>query len=146
MTNFGISSILVRAFLSFGVLFAIYNSSGYSYFHWIVSGFGESSAGEGFVLLMIKLSVGLFLLVVVLTFTSIVYHAVGIAGIALLLLLTAPVTTAFGYYFIDTWGFATVLFTGGGIFFTMGLVYSNLRYRLSGQVQPASNNSPRAQL
>lgn len=146
MTNFGISSILVRAFLSFGVLFAIYNSSGYSYFHWIVSGFGESSAGEGFVLLMIKLSVGLFLLIVVLSFISIVYHAVGIAGIALLFLLTTPVTTAFGYYFIDSWGFATVFLTGGGIFLTMGLVYSNLRFRLSGQVQPASHNSTRPQL
>ncbi len=87
MTNFGLSSILVRALLVFGILFAIYNPSKYSYFHWIFSGFDDSGVGYGLVMVMLKIAVGLFLAIVLLTFASIIYHGVGIIGGAILLML-----------------------------------------------------------
>jgi hypothetical protein len=140
MTNFGLSSILVRALLVFGVLFAIYNPSEYSYFHWIFSGFDDSGVGYGLVMVMLKIAVGLFLAIVLLTFASIIYHGVGVIGGAILLMLTIPLTIVIGYYLMATWGLPTVILTGLGMFTTMGLIYSNLRYRLSAQVQPASTN------
>ena len=143
MTNFGISSILVRALLVFGVLFAIYNTSGYSYTHWVFSGFGGSGVGYGLVLAMLKFAVGLFLMVIILTCTSILYHGVGIFGGVVLLLLSVPLTIVIGFFFLSSWGFPSVVLTGIGLFLTMGLIYSNLRYRLSAQVQPASTNPGR---
>ena len=143
MTNFGLSSILVRALLVFGVLFSIYNPSDYSYFHWVISGSEDSDVVYSLVMLTFKFAVGLFLSFILLTFGSIIYHGVGIVGAVILLVLSILLTIVIGYYFLATWGFATVTLTGIGVFTTMGLVYSNLRYRLSAQVQHASTNPGR---
>ena len=87
-----------------------------------------------------------FLVVILLSFASVIYHGVGLFGIVILALLALPITIAIGALFIQLWGLAMIVLIGLGIFIFMGLVYSNLRYRLSAQVQPASHNPGRPSL
>jgi hypothetical protein len=146
MNSFGISSIVVRFLLVYGVLFAIYNPSGFSYWHWVFSASVDNGVGYGLIMLMTKIAAGLFLVVILLSFASVIYHGVGLFGIVILALLALPITIAIGALFIQLWGLAMIVLIGLGIFIFMGLVYSNLRYRLSAQVQPASHNPGRPSL
>ncbi len=146
MNSIGISGIVVRFLLVYGVLFAIYNPSGFSYLHWAFSASADNGIGYWLIMLMVKIAAGLFLLVILLSFASVIYHGVGLLGIVILGLLALPITIAIGYLFIQSWGLAMIVLIGLGIFMFMGLVYSNLRYRLSAQVQPASHNPGRPSL
>ena len=140
MYSFRISSIVVRSLMVYGLLFAIYNPSGYSYFHWITDWSGEVSLLSWAVYLLLKLSIGIVLFIISWTIVSVVYHGVGRIGMVLLSLLTLTTTPIIWMLWRDSWGVQVVLLIGVGLFFSIGVVYSNLRYRFSAQVQPASAN------
>ena len=112
------------------VVFATYNPSGHSYFHWLI----DPDEGR----LSLKILVGLGLLVLNLTFGYATARAIGWTGV----LATAALFAATVWALLDAgyltglafWGWVTVLLTLLATLFAIGVSWSYIRNRLSGQV------------
>jgi hypothetical protein len=128
--SFRPSSVVVRVFAVFGLVFATYNPSGYSYFHWLFQ-FTESGW-------LLKIAVGILMAFLYWVIVSITRLALGVIGGSLLLLVV--VSTFGAMWQLDLWPLnsvsaSIVLLSMIAIYLTIGVVYSPLRHRLSGQVQ-----------
>lgn len=127
--KFGIYSITLRWFLIAGIILATYNPSGRSYYHWVTTADVEIS---------LKISLGLFLFALNLIFIRLTFRAMGYYGV---LLLTTVITSIaitlprMGWVSLDTWPlyqFYILIFFSIAV--TLGVSWSALRTRLSGQV------------
>ena len=128
--SFRPSSIVVRVFLVFGLVFSTFNPSGYSYFHWVM----DIDSGQ----LLLKLAVGLGLAFCYWIVFSITCLALGVTGGLLLLFLL--IFSVGALWQLDIWPFNTLswiiaVLSMVAVYFSVGVVYSPLRHRLSGQVQ-----------
>lgn len=139
--KFGISNILVRIALSYGVLLAIYNPSGYSYLHWLVSWGNVESLMAVFSAVVLKLAAGLFLIMVCAALGSVIYNAMGRIAVLVVGLFSLSVTPIIYVVAGDLWGIQGTLLAGLGLFVSIGITYPGLRHRLSSQVQPANPQS-----
>lgn len=127
--KFGFYSILLRWLLIATVIFGTYNPSGRSFFHWAL---------ESDVDLSLKLSVGLVLLALNLTFVQLTFRALGTIGF--LLLATCMISIAFTLIKLEfvslyTWELIQlyiILFLTLAL--TIGVCWSAIRTRISGQV------------
>jgi hypothetical protein len=139
--KFGVSSILVRFALAYGVSFSIYNPSGYSYVHWLFSWNGYGSFVELITALVLKLATGLLLLIICSVMASVIYNAMGRVAILVVSLFSLSVTAIIWFAGKDLWGIEGTILVGIGLFVSIGLVYSGIRHRLSGQVQHGTINT-----
>lgn len=127
--HFGLVNILVRWLFIAGVVFAIYNPTGRSYVHWLV----EAEAPRS-----VKLFVGCFLLTAMIVFMASTHRSLGriglvVLGVFLLTIAGALLQTGivdYGNRIALTVGFQLLLVSG----LTVGLCWSAIRARLSGQV------------
>jgi hypothetical protein len=127
--KFGFFSILLRWLLVATVIFGTYNPSGRSFAHWAL----ESDAD-----LLLKLSVGLVLLALNLTFIQLTFRALGTIGVLLLAIcLISIALTLIKLEFVSlyTWELLQlyiILFLTLAL--TIGVCWSAIRTRISGQV------------
>lgn len=128
--QFSYPNLLARWLAAMFVVFATYNPSGHSYFHWLFD------ADEG--RLSLKILVGLGLLVLNLTFGYATARAIGWTGVvatAALFASTVWVLVDAGYLVgMGLWGWVTVVLTLLATLFAIGVSWSYIRNRLSGQV------------
>lgn len=127
---FSYPNLVARWLAAMFVVFATYNPSGHSYFHWLM----DPDEGR----LSLKILVGLGLLVLNLTFGYATARAIGWTGV----LATAALFAATVWALLDAgyltglafWGWVTVLLTLLATLFAIGVSWSYIRNRLSGQV------------
>ncbi|NQW01885.1 MAG: hypothetical protein HQ483_19425 [Rhodospirillales bacterium] len=126
---------LVRLLVVFAVVFAAYNPSGFSYVHWVV----QDAGGP----LSLKIAVGIFLLIVFYLMLSVTYGAFRPAGLVAgaltavlfsvqILLIAQPesrMAVAGDYVLFAVY----VALMSVAIVIGLGLVWSKLLYRLTGQ-------------
>lgn len=127
--KFGIYSIILRWFLIAAVVFGTYNPSGRSFVHWAL----ESDADVS-----LKISVGLVVFALNLTFIQLTFRALGSAGVALLAICLISIAITFwrldlvAFYTWELLQLYIIMFLT--IALTIGVCWSALRARLSGQV------------
>lgn len=124
---FSYSSFFVRWLVAVFLVIATYNPSGYSYFHWIAEG---TTALWPF-----KALAGVLLIVVYGLYGLATLRALGYAGIALMTALSGSIVWVLAEMKLLT-GFATpmVLLLLLANVLAIGVSWSHIRYRLSGQV------------
>jgi hypothetical protein len=125
--RFDWTSLVARALFSFFVVFAAYNPSGHSYWHWLIGG------EAGF---WTKFAVGLVLLGTHAFILENVRSVLKLRGILLVL------SILFGSWMalsresaVGAWtasGSGVVLLTGLALLYTAGLSYSHLHSRIAG--------------
>jgi len=127
--KFGFYSVFLRWFLVAGIILATYNPSGRSYYHWVTTSDVEIS---------LKISVGLFLFAVNLMFIRLTFRAIGYYGVALLSVVVISIGITLpriGWVTLETWPiFQLYILIFFSFIVTLGVSWSALRQRLSGQV------------
>ena len=129
---FGWSNIFVRTLFASGIVFCTYNPYGRSYLHWVF---------EGFDLWVVKVFAGVGLVAAYWLMLNVTWLALGYTGTVLTLLVVATFFGALwqvGILPFTSWTVELALLVGLITFFSIGLSFSGLRYRLSRQVQPGS--------
>ena len=127
--SFGIQGFVIRWIMAMFLVLATFNPSGYSYFHWIT----ELDDGDW----VLKLLIGVVLVILYATFGLATQRSLGRIGIAAWLLFFATVTwllVDLGLIRIAGGGsFATVALVDLANILAIGLSWSYIRARLSGQ-------------
>ncbi|MBU0724603.1 MAG: hypothetical protein KJ904_06925 [Alphaproteobacteria bacterium] len=112
------------------LVFATYNPSGHSYFHWVM----DMESGRW----SIKILVGLCLIVLHLTFAYATARAIGAVGVLATTTLFSSAVWALvdlGYLSdLGLWGWVTVILSLLATLLAIGVSWSYIRNRLSGQV------------
>ena len=127
--KFGIYSIILRWFLIAAVVFGTYNPSGRSFVHWAL----ESDADFS-----LKISVGLVIFALNLTFIQLTFRSLGYAGVFLLAICMISIAITFWrlefvtFYSWELLQLYIIMFVT--IALTIGVCWSAMRTRLSGQV------------
>ncbi len=123
-------SFLVRWVLSMFIVFATYNASGFSFYHWLTN--GDSSNWP------LKIFTGLALLTIYGIYTIAIWRSMGPVGVsAAAAAFTALIWTLIDYGLLDLGDPNAVPTVVGGLFGTVlgfGISWSHIRTRLSGQV------------
>jgi len=123
-------SFLIRWLLGMSVVFATYNTSGYSYYHWVTS---NSEGGWP-----LKIFLGLCLLTLVGIAALAIWRAMGPIGVsASVATLTAMVWILVDVGLLDldnNNAVGTVVGTLVATILTFGVSWSHIRTRLSGQI------------
>jgi hypothetical protein len=134
----GWKGIVARVVAANALVLATYNPTGWSYHHWATRSLGDFSPA--------KAIVGAVLLCAWVLYVRAALHALGFLGVALIALVTAAVV----WLFAD-WGWfdpsqpramAWILLLTLGFVLGIGLTWSILRRRLTGQVD--IEESPRS--
>ena len=127
--SFGIQGFVIRWIMAMFLVLATFNPSGYSYFHWIT----DLDDGDW----VLKLLIGVVLVILYATFGLATQRSLGRIGIAAWLLFFATVTwllVDLGLIRIAGGGsFATVALVDLANILAIGLSWSYIRGRLSGQ-------------
>lgn len=130
-------SFLVRWALSLFVVFASYNASGYSYYHWLITGTADDWP--------LKIFIGLALLTMYGIYAIAIWRSMGPVGVAAAVsALTALVWTLVDYRLLDLNSDNSVSTIVGGLvatILTFGISWSHIRTRLSGQVDSKDVNT-----
>ena len=125
--RFDWTSIVARVLFSFFVVFAVYNPTGHSYWHWMQQG----SAG-----FWAKLAVGLGLLVVHIFICSTTLSVLKWRGVALIVALLFSGWMALSHQAGLSQGSASgtivVALTGLALLYAAGLSYSHIHHRIAG--------------
>lgn len=128
--HFSYPHVVVRWLAAMFLVLATYNPSGHSYVHWLLD--GESGRWS------IKILVGLCLIVLHLTFIYATARAMGLIGVmSTVTLFAAAVWTLIdlGYLTgLSIWGWITVLLCLLATLLSVGVCWSYVRHRLSGQI------------
>ena len=123
-------SFVVRWILSMFIVFATYNPTGYSYYHWLTNG----PSGD----LPLKIFTGLTLLTLYGIYAIAIWRSMGPIGLsASAAALIAMVWTLVDYGLLDldnTNSVATVVNSLFATILAFGVSWSHIRTRLSGQV------------
>jgi hypothetical protein len=133
---FNASSFLVRWVLAMFIVFATYNASGYSYYHWITGISPGSWPLKSFAGVCLLTSYGIFAIAI--------WRSLGPVGVATSAAsLTALVWTLVDYNLLDLNNPNAVATVVGTLFATIlsfGVSWSHIRTRLSGQVDSKDVN------
>lgn len=127
--KFGLYSIFLRWLLVAGIVFATYNPSGRSFFHW---------APEADVDFSLKLAVGLVLLTANLTLLNLALRSLGYIGTFLVAISTISIAVTLERLELvrletrDSLVLYIILFLTLAL--TLGVCWSAIRTRISGQV------------
>jgi hypothetical protein len=125
--RFDWASIVTRVLFSFFVVFAVYNPSGHSYWHWIQQG----SAG-----FWAKLALGIGLLVLHIFICSTTLSVLKWRGVALIVALLfsgwMAVSRQTGLDQGSWSGTVVVALTGLALLYAAGLSYSHIHHRIAG--------------
>jgi hypothetical protein len=125
--RFDWTSIVARVLFSFFVVFAVYNPTGHSYWHWMQQG----SAG-----FWTKLAVGIGLLVLHIFICSTTVSVLKWRGVALIVALLFSAWMALsGQAGLDQGGASrtiVVALTGLALLYAAGLSYSHIHHRIAG--------------
>lgn len=127
--DFDWKTVVARGLLSLVVVFGVYNPSGRSYFHWVISGFDW---------VWLKIAVGVLLYAILATFWYTTRSVLGRSGVLLVVIFWVAATLAASRFLGPTRFDLTVLTVWALIaiaaVFTAGLCYSHLHKRLGGIV------------
>ena len=127
---FSYPGIIVRWLMSMFVVFAIFNPSGYSYVHWVLRDADQPWS--------LKVLAGLLLGSLVTTFLLATVRALGLRGIVAASGLLAAATWAMidlGLFRnLSHSAYLTIVLTVIASILTLGLSWSNLTLRVTGQV------------
>jgi len=130
------TSFLVRWALSMFVVFATYNATGYSYYHWLTG----VSPGDW----PLKIFTGLFLLTLFGIYALAIWRSMGPIGVAsTVAAFTALIWSLVDYQLLDLNNDNAVTTVVGALFatiLTFGISWSHIRTRLSGQVDSKDVN------
>lgn len=129
MNKFSWASLLVRLLLSVALVFATFNPSGHSFYHWVAHNTGAPSP--------IVVVVGLALLIAWIIFLKSTTSAIGVFGLVLIVAFLAAVSWLFA-----SWGWfdpdnanalvwVALLILSGVL--AIGLSWASIRQRLTGQ-------------
>ncbi|MEI6987304.1 MAG: DUF6524 family protein [Rhodospirillaceae bacterium] len=133
---FNAASFLVRWVLAMFIVFATYNASGYSYFHWVVGAGAENWPLKSFIGVTLLTSYGVFAIAI--------WRSLGPVGVATSAAsLTALIWTLVDYNLLDLNNpnaVATVVGTLFASILSFGVSWSHIRTRLSGQVDSKDVN------
>jgi uncharacterized membrane protein len=133
---FNASSFLVRWVLAMFIVFATYNASGYSYYHWVTGAGAENWPLKSFIGVTLLTSYGIFAIAI--------WRSLGPVGVATSAAsLTALVWTLVDYNLLDLNNPNAVATVVGTLFATIlsfGVSWSHIRTRLSGQVDSKDVN------
>ena len=125
--RFGWASIVARVLFSFFVVFAVYNPSGHSYWHWIQQG----SAG-----FWAKMAVGVGLLIVHISIATTTVSVMRWRGVLLIVALLFSGWMAVSNHAALGHGGApstiVIALTGLALLYAAGLSYSHIHHRISG--------------
>ncbi|GAB6057028.1 DUF6524 family protein [Desulfonatronum parangueonense] len=127
--KFGVYSVLLRWMLIAGIILGTYNPSGRSYYHWATTADVEIS---------LKISVGLILFALNMIFVRLTFRSMGLSGALVLTLVVTSVAVTLprmGWVTLvnlDMFILYVILFFSFAL--TLGVSWSALRTRLSGQV------------
>lgn len=125
LTLFG---IFIRFVVATGLVFATFNPSGYSYYHWVINR-GDSS-------LPLLLIAGLVLLIGWLIFLRATMRSLGLIGVGLVLALLASfvwLAIDFKIISLGTQLFTYIVLVICSLVLTIGISWSHIRRRISGQ-------------
>jgi hypothetical protein len=130
-------SFLGRWIMTMFVVFATYNASGYSYYHWITGPGSESWP--------LKLFLGFVLFTFYGVFAMAIWRSMGPVGVASTIgAMTAAVWALVDYQMLDLNtenSVSTVVSTIFATLLAIGISWSHIRTRLSGQVDSKDVNS-----
>ena len=131
----GITLRLIAALL---LVYASYNPTGYSYFHWVEAAFTKPETPAWYDTPALKFLVGVILFTVWLVFLNATRHSLGLLGVALVLSLCGGAIwllaewDVFSPDNIDLIIHLTLIVAA--IVLTVGMCWSHVNRRLSGQV------------
>ncbi|CAK0775853.1 DUF4175 domain-containing protein [Azospirillaceae bacterium] len=133
---FNLTSFLVRWVLTMFVVFATYNPTGSSYYHWITG----NAAGDG----SLKFFCGVVLLTTYGVFATAIWRSMGPVGVAAAsAALTALIWSLIDYGLLDlnnNNAVSTILGSLLATLLALGVSWSHIRTRLSGQVDSKDVN------
>lgn len=129
MDEFSFSGFLWRLVFSVALVLLTFNPTGHSYYHWLVDGFPSITPGEAVA--------GIVLLGAWIFFVRSTFAAMGALGVGLLLALFASIVwwvTSRGWLDLsDRYAIAWVVLGVLGVLLGVGMSWSHIRRRLSGQ-------------
>jgi hypothetical protein len=124
---FGIRGVVARMLFSFFLVFATYNPTGRSFWHWVA---------EDTVAIGLKLNVGLVLLALYATLLLATWEVIGFAGIFLIAAICLSAAWQLGQLgyidLADVTTFETVLLVTGAVVIGWGLSFSFIFARMTG--------------
>ncbi|MEO5335723.1 MAG: DUF6524 family protein [Magnetospirillum sp. WYHS-4] len=127
---FSYPNLVIRWAAALFLVFATYNPSGNSYYHWLV----DPDDGRW----SLKALVGLTLAIAHLTFVFATLRAIGVTGMLTTAALFATVVWALmdhGYLLsIGFWTWVTIILGLVGSLLAVGVSWSHIRARLAGQI------------
>ncbi len=133
---FNASSFLVRWVLAMFIVFATYNASEYSYYHWVTRPGSENWPLKSFIGVSLLTSYGVFAIAI--------WRSLGPVGVATsAACLTALIWTLVDYNLLDLNNPDAVSTVVGTLFasiLSFGVSWSHIRTRLSGQVDSKDVN------
>lgn len=128
--QFSYPHLIARWLAAMFLVFATYNPSGHSYFHWVT----DTDSGRW----SVKILVGLCLLVLHLTFAYATARSIGAVGVLATIVLFSTAIWALvdlGYLAdLGLWGWVTVILSLMATLLALGVSWSYIRNRLSGQI------------
>lgn len=129
MDEFSFSGFLWRLVFSVALVLLTFNPTGHSYYHWLLDGFPSITPGEAVA--------GVVLLGAWIFFVRSTFAAMGALGVGLLLALFASIVwwvTSRGWLDLgDRYAVAWVVLGVLGVVLGVGMSWSHIRRRLSGQ-------------
>jgi hypothetical protein len=127
--TFGIASVFVRYLFTLWIMFAFYNPSGRSFYHWV----SEADAPRS-----VKVFVGCLMITGFMILGGATIRSLGYPGLfGLIIILTTLGGTIIDLGFVDTSSGPQLIVAIQGITatgLTIGLCWSTIRARLTGQV------------
>jgi hypothetical protein len=129
MDEFSFSGFLWRLVFSVALVLLTFNPTGHSYYHWLLDGFPSITPGEAVA--------GIVLLGAWIFFVRSTLAAMGALGVGLLLALFASIVwwvTSRGWLDLgDRYAMAWVVLGVLGVVLGVGMSWSHIRRRISGQ-------------
>jgi len=128
-TSFSWPNLILRWLVAGFVVFATYNPSGHSYFHWLI----DRADGRW----SLKALVGISLVIAILTFAYATLRAIGVSGVMAAITFFAVAIWAMVdnglLEYLGRWEWVTIILGVVASILAIGVSWSHIRARLSGQ-------------
>lgn len=128
--SIGLTGFLLRWVLALVLVFATFNPTGYSYFHWVQSGFADQQA--------LKVLTGLMMVALYAIAVRATLRSIGVAGAALVLAIMGSIVWLMSdlgvLSFEDPGVFQWLVLIGISLVLGVGLSWSLIRRAITGQL------------
>ncbi|MEM7742074.1 MAG: DUF6524 family protein [Pseudomonadota bacterium] len=125
----GLAGFLLRLAFTGGLVFATFNPSGLSYFHWTSTGFAAD--------LPLKVLAGVLLVIGYVIALRATFRSIGVVGVALVAALLGSIVWVLVYYGLlnvaDPGLMQWLALTGIALVLAIGLSWSHIRRMITGQ-------------